>query len=458
MNSTTLPAYSPNYYSYAILADLKVEILVARNVYDIPINSLFSMAARRNTKRGFLFVSKVLGKHIPVHPLIPFIGGAALAARFASMVYNEQVWEEHCDFAQAFTTPSARDNTWKYIKDHPLPLPQKTLFIGFAETATALGHSMFSCYTKNAQYIHTTRENIMGIGDVLHFSEEHSHATEHYCYAMKPDLFENEDMIVLVDDEITTGKSALNFIRAIQRKYPRRQYGVASLLDWRSEEQKESFVQVEKELGITIHMISLLSGSITVSGKPVDQNANTQILTSQEKPVVDRIALENKLDVFQGISSVNTQGVINSMPYLHSTGRFGISSAEQLSLESKLQEIGILLEQKRQGKKTLCLGTGEFMYIPFKLASYMGEGVSVQSTTRSPIHPSDIQEYAVQQALSFSSPEDNSLMNYVYNVPAGHYDEVFIFLERGVEGSHLDSLLESFASLGIPRICLVTCV
>ena len=127
-------------------------------------------------------------------------------------------------------------------------------------------------------------------------------------------------------------------------------------------------------------------------------------------------------------------------------------------MEKKLQEIGSLLAQKRQGKNTLCLGTGEFMYIPFKLASYMGEGVSVQSTTRSPIHPSDIQEYAVQQALSFSSPEDNSLMNYVYNVPAGHYDEVFIFLERGVEGSHLDSLLESFASLGIPRICLVTCV
>ena len=57
---------------------------------------------------------------------------------------------------------------------------------------------------------------------------------EHYCYAIDPALFENDDMVVLVDDEITTGKSALNFIRAIQSKYPRKKYGVVSLLDWRS--------------------------------------------------------------------------------------------------------------------------------------------------------------------------------------------------------------------------------
>lgn len=51
------------------------------------------MAARKNIKRGFLFVSKVLGKHIPVQPLIPLIGGGILAARYVSMVYDESSWD-----------------------------------------------------------------------------------------------------------------------------------------------------------------------------------------------------------------------------------------------------------------------------------------------------------------------------------------------------------------------------
>jgi len=460
MNSTILPVCSPDCYSYTILGDLRVEIIVECNRYQIPINALFSMAARRNTKRGFLFVSKVLGKHIPVHPLIPFIGGAALAARFASMVYNEEMWEKNCDFAQALISPLVREQTWEYISKHPLKLPQNTLFIGFAETATALGHSMFSCYAQNAQYIHTTRENILGMDNVLNFLEEHSHATEHYCYAASPTLFANEDMIVLVDDEITTGKSALNFIKAIQKKYPRKKYGLVSLLDWRSEAQKQSFADAEKELGISIHTISLLSGNIIVSGEPVlgGLDPKQEVISDSAKPVIEKITLENDLESLLTFSSVNICGDINPVPYLHSTGRFGINSREQLSLESRLQVIGRLLQQKRQGKKTLCLGTGEFMYIPFKLASYMGEGVSVQSTTRSPIHPAEHVGYAVRQAITFSSPEDHSISNYVYNIPIGYYDEVFIFLERAVAEKDLQSLINSFAPLNIPRICFVTCV
>lgn len=36
------------------------------------------------------------------------------------------------------------------------PLQEEVLFIGFAETATSLGHSMFQCF-QNAKYVHTTR-------------------------------------------------------------------------------------------------------------------------------------------------------------------------------------------------------------------------------------------------------------------------------------------------------------
>lgn len=459
MNSTISPACLPDCYCYDILENLKVKVFVENNVYQIPVNSLFLMAARKNTKRGFLFVSTVLGKHIPVHPLIPFIGGAALAGRYASVVYNENAFEENCNFPQALVDPEVRAKTWDYIRHNPLPLREKTLFIGFAETATALGHAMFSCFAENARYIHTTRENIVGIDNVLNFAEEHSHATEHYCYAIDPALFDNDDMIVLVDDEITTGKSALNFIKAIQSRYPRKKYGVVSILDWRSAADKKRLVDVEYELGITIHCISLTSGNISVTGEPATgEHQPKQQPSSEEKTVVEMITFGDHLGALLDFSSINTNNDINAVPYLRATGRFGINSKEQADLESNFQQIGLSLKAKRQGHKTLCLGTGEFMYVPFRIASYMGEGVRVQSTTRSPIYPAEHTDYGVQQAITFTSPDDHSIVNYLYNIPVGYYNEVFIFLERAVDAKGLESLLQALAPLAIPKVVCVSCV
>jgi orotate phosphoribosyltransferase len=462
MNSTILPVCLPNSYTYEILGNLKIEIVIVNNVYQIPIDALFLMAARKNAKRGFLFVSKVIGKHIPVHPLIPLLGSGALAGRYASVMYQEKTFEEHCDFSVALTTGTAMAATWEYIRQNPLPLPEKTLFIGFAETATALGHGVFSCFAENAKYIHTTRENVLGIADILNFTEEHSHAMEHYCYALEPGLFANEDMVVLIDDEITTGKSALNFIRAIQSRYPRKKYALVSLLDWRSQQDKQRYVEVEKELDINIHTISLLSGEIAITGDPVSNYEGLQdtsyAVNNRAEPTVEMLVINENAGRRQFFSSFNTQGEKNTVPYLHATGRFGITSQEQAGVEDWYQKVGIFLKAKRRGSRTLCLGTGEFMYIPFRIASYMGEGVKVQSTTRSPIYAVDKEHYAVRQFISFSNAEDGFITNYLYNIPPNHYDEIFIFLERAVDRNRLEPLLHALALLGIASIYVVACV
>jgi hypothetical protein len=460
MNSITSPAYLPNAYFYHILEDLEIEVYVASNEYHIPIDALFLMAARRNTKRGFLFVSKILGKHIPVHPLIPLLGAGALAARYASVMYDDRSLEKHCDFSQAFINSSIMQRTWDYIKQHPLALQEKTLFIGFAETATALGHGVFSCFAENGKYIHTTREKILDVENALHFAEEHSHAVEHYCYGTQAEWFDNEDMVVLVDDEITTGKSALNFIRAIQHRYPRKRYAVVSLLDWRSQADKQKYAEAEKELQIQIHTISLLSGDIVIKGEPVADYQEAVSYSSQRdvKPTVEMLVIKEDIGALKNFFSVNTKEEKNATPYLQATGRFGITSQEQAAAEEKFRQIGIWLKEKRQGNNTLCMGTGEFMYIPFKISSYMGEGVSVQSTTRSPIYPVQRENYGVQCAVSFSNPEDSHITNYVYNIPAGFYDDIFIFLEREVKGQNLESLLNALAPLGASKIYVVSCV
>lgn len=459
MKNKISPICLPNSVSYNILGNLQVTVAVTSNVYQLPLESLFLMAARRNTKRGFLFVSKILGKHIPVHPLIPALGGGALAARYASVINQEPLWEEQCDLTQAFLDEEVMKKTWEYMQRNPLPLLQKTIFIGFAETATALGHSVFSAFATNAHYIHTTREQIMGIDNVLQFAEEHSHATQHYCYAMDANLFANEDLVALVDDEITTGKSALNFIRAIQQQYPRQEYAVLSLLDWRSEGDKEKFSELEQELGIRIHTISLVAGNITVQGEPVvaDQGETPLLAACQTAMVVEHSKISEGLGDYVAVSSVNGKLMATQQPYLHGTGRFGITSNEQKRLDKNFEQVGRWLKDKRTGKKTLCLGTGEFMHIPFKIASYMGNGVRVQSTTRSPVHPAQHTGYAVHHAISFPCPEDASIMNYVYNIPANYYDEVFIFFEGAAHEQGLAALLEAFAPLGIPQLHCITC-
>lgn len=459
MNSITLPAYLPDRYSYNILGDLKVEVRVVANIYQIPIDALFLMAARKNTKRGFLFVSKVLGKHVPVHPLIPLVGGSALASCYASRMYNDKSFEENCDFSRAFTDTGVMKETWEYVKENPLALPEKTLFIGFAETATALGHGVFSCFAANAHYLHTTREKISEIDNVLHFQEEHSHAVDHYCYGDKSRWFANEDVIVLVDDEMTTGRSALNFIRAIQKCYPRQKYAVISLLDWRSEADKQKYADAEKELAIQIRTITLLAGEIREQGEAVTSfpEAISYRERSSVKPEVEKLLIKADLGI-RNFSSVNTQGKKNSTPYLSVTGRFGITSQEQKQAEKEWCRIGNWLKEKRQGKKTLCMGTGEFMYVPICISGYMGEGVRVQSTTRSPVYPVQREHYGVQTALSFDSPEDPSIVNFAYNIPAGYYDDIFLFFEREIEDKEAESLLQALALTGAGKIYFVVFV
>lgn len=67
------------------------------------LDELFDIAERRNPKRAFLFVSKVLGRHIPVSP------------------------------------KKMRETYQQMAKQFPQSLEGPILFIGMAETAVGLG-------------------------------------------------------------------------------------------------------------------------------------------------------------------------------------------------------------------------------------------------------------------------------------------------------------------------------
>jgi hypothetical protein len=162
-----------------------ISVEVVRSL--MPATEMFGFAERINPKRSFLFVSKVLGRHIPVRPHV---------MRETFRMLADQI---------------ARD------------LPGPVLFIGMAETAIGLGAGVHDQYVSDtgrddAVYLCTTRYPL-GTPLICDFQEEHSHATGHLIHAPLDarllELVRNARTLVLVDDEASTGKTFSNLFAAL---------------------------------------------------------------------------------------------------------------------------------------------------------------------------------------------------------------------------------------------------
>lgn len=443
--------------TYQVLDDLTVHIELINNPYHFKLSQLFQMATRINKKRSFLFVSKVLGKHLAVDPKICLLTGHLLAMRYMEVVHGKTDSRIQ-DIAKAIQTKQNVLVMLRSIEERPIVQPESVTCIGFAETATALGHAVFSAFQDRAKYIHTTREQIQEMESVIHFEEEHSHATSHRVYAMDQDFFMDDTEVLLIDDEITTGKTAVNIIRKMKEVYPfKKTFTVISILDWRSQENRDQYRQLERELGITIHSVSILEGSIAVEGTTnLAEEASRNKSQFQQKIFYQTMSADIPDQLFAHAASISNNGVTNHSPYLKATGRFGITKQEESDYTAIFKSIGEKLQRERAGKKTLVIGTGEFMYIPMKVASYMGDGVYFQSTTRSPIYQTTSDGYLICQKFTFDSPENTGITNYLYNVDVNQYDEIFILLERTSDSNAADSLLAELRRTKIPTLHVVT--
>ncbi|MGG3470196.1 phosphoribosyltransferase family protein [Neobacillus pocheonensis] len=439
MNNSPTLTLSKKKYTFHILNSIKTEIEITENPYQLPIEDLFTMAARINKKRSFLFVSKVLGKHIPIDANKGLTTAALLAARFLESIKGQE-----CKVTEQLLS-SFHKREGFYVQPF-IPANINPIVIGFAETATALGHGFFACF-QNADYFHTTREEFINQKPGITFEEEHSHATSHRCY-IPEELLQNNREIILVDDEMTTGKTAINIIRSIQAQFPREEYTVVSILDWRSDQNKTRFSQLEKELGIKIKVVSLISGNVEVQ-----QLRDLEEITIESKQDKAAEVLIEKVQLTPYFTSSSLNDGNNS--FIKETGRFGLNSTENQTAHQRMVDAVKYLREKRTGNTTLCLGTGEFMYLPMKLSAAMGSGVSFQSTTRSPIYIQNLEGYGARYGLTFPNPEDHAVTHFVYNIPPGYYDEVFLFFEREVEIECLQPFLDELELLQIKSVKFV---
>lgn len=451
-----------NKYEYNILDALNMIIRVKENYYNIPLDTLFTMAARKNPKRSFLFVSKVLGKHIPINPYSGLLANLILATKYMDEVYNIKDDNRIKELVSGFIDQNNCEDIYKKAIQTPHVLPEPNIFIGFAETATGMAQGIFSSFKGEGFYTHTTRDIVLNNDFNIPFEEEHSHAKDHNCYGLSEEFLKSDAPIVLIDDELTTGKTILNIIKAVQSKYPRKTYVVLSILDWRSDDDISKFSEIEKDMGISIKVISLVSGNIEIEGSLnincIKQNEEVAICVEESDASIEYLMLDDYFDKPLKYTSIDGDGNDHITPYLKETGRFGISCSEQSHISNKVAKIGELLKSKRTGDKTLCLGTEEFIYIPMMIAAHMGKGVKYHSTTRSPIYSLNKAEYGAKNGFSFESPGGSGVINYLYNIPYEGYDELFLILEREVCPNRLDSIVGTLKMLGIPKIFIVYCL
>jgi len=341
------------------------ELRVKSASSDFCLTDLTHYAARQNPKRGFLFVSKLLAKYWP-------------------------------------SKPAAMQSMYDYLTQNLVDVIQgDSVFVGMAEAAAGLGQGVYEAYLEqpiNSKhlFIHTSRYFLEGL-QRLDFQEQHSHASQFYLYVppapLLQKIFLNAQTLVLIDDELTTGTTFVNLIKAYKRVNARLQrIVIVSILNFVDKQRQQ---QIKDLVGLDVYFISALAAKVSFIANPDYQY--TQLPNVKSKAVCKREYL-----------SLNA-------------GRLGI----QGRLPVDVAPLKKLMQSWQKGQSILVLGTGEFIHLAFLISRYLeqqGWDVRVQSTARSPL----LKGEAIKEKIELLDNYADNIPNYLYNVTVGQYDHVII--------------------------------
>ncbi|MFD5463583.1 phosphoribosyltransferase [Kitasatospora sp. NPDC127059] len=347
-----------------------------------------------NPKRAHLLVSSVLGKHVPQRPAVVHGAGLELGSRVRELIGAEAA--------------------------------ARAVVLGYAETATGLGHSVADGL--DAPYLHSTRRAVPGVTPLGGFEEEHSHATGHLLLPADPGLLAGDGPLVLVDDELSTGRTVLNTIRELHGRHPRDHYVVVALVDLRSAEDRRRLAGAAAELGVRLDVVATASGGLDL---PEDVVARAERLIASVPPVAPPPAVE---------PAPLVRVELDWPAGLPDGGRHGFTAPDRERLHAVLPALAGQLAAAVGGaesesepasgvaERVLVLGCEELMYAPLRLAEALaqrlgGDRVRYSTTTRSPVLAVDDPGYAIRTRLAFPAhddPQDGaSRERYVYNVAPG---------------------------------------
>ncbi len=231
--------------------ELKTGTINIETTHPQLLERLTGFGSRPNKKRGFVFVSKVLGHRYPTKPSV------------MKSVYRELA------------------NQIKTQLDN-----QPTMVIGLAEAAVGLGYGVYRHLgLPDAFYMHTTYYRL-SLPIWLTFQEEHSHAPTHLLYDVTndrlSDLRNRVKNVVVIDDEFSTGKTLVNFVNKLRKQLPQVERFIgAAILDWIPNELPD------------ISCVSLHKGNFSFDWKPDIQLPNPLVAAGTQEQVLDGIIPHN---------------------------------------------------------------------------------------------------------------------------------------------------------------------
>ncbi|MFF2101541.1 phosphoribosyltransferase [Streptomyces sp. NPDC058202] len=384
-------------------------------VGDERLSGMLGLALRRNPKRAHLLVSNVLGKHVPQSPSVVHGQGVALGRRVRDLLGTKEARE--------------------------------AVVLGYAETATGLGHSVADGVGV-APYLHSTRRPVAGVARAGGFEEAHSHATSHLLLPEHPDLLAGPGPLILVDDEFSTGNTVLNTIRDLHERYPRERYVVVALVDMRSEADLARFERFAAEIGARVDLIAAASGTVRLPEGVLEKGQ--ALVAEHEREAPDAPATGGP-----GRAVRVELGWPRGLP---DGGRHGFTPGQRIRLDGALPAMAARLAEALpdDARRVLVLGFEELMYAPLRLARELEQVVSAEvrfsTTTRSPVLALDDPGYAIRSRIVFPAhddPDDGPGARYAYNVAGGGFDAVVAVVDSTADTPELhapDGLLARLAA------------
>ncbi|MDV7216640.1 phosphoribosyltransferase [Streptomyces prunicolor] len=431
---------------------------------DPELTDLLGLALRRNPKRAHLLVSNVLGKHVPQSPSVVYGYGFTLGRRVRELLGTEE--------------------------------SRRAVVLGYAETATGLGHAVADGIAV-APYLHSTRRPVAGVATAGGFEESHSHATSHLLLPENPALLAGEGPLVLVDDEFSTGNTVLNTIRDLHERYPRDRYVVVALVDMRSAADAGRLDEFAAEIGARVDLVAAASGTVRLPEGVLERGqelvaryeaggagagglssaAPSGLVAQFPAPLKDKgIDADPSPEVARNPNPPGARGTARPAPTgphpthnrttrvelrwprnLPDGGRHGFTPQHRIRLERALPAMAARLADAlpEDAHRVHILGFEELMYAPLRLARELEQvvdaGVTYSTTTRSPVLAVDDPGYAIRTRLTFpahDTPADGPGDRYAYNIAGAGFDAVVAVIDDTADTPELhapDGLLARLA-------------
>ncbi|MFI6929442.1 phosphoribosyltransferase [Streptomyces sp. NPDC050287] len=385
-------------------------------VGDDTLTDLLGLALRRNPKRAHLLVSHVLGKHVPQSPSVVYGYGFALGRRVRELLGADEAG--------------------------------RAVVLGYAETATGLGHSVADGLGL-ARYLHSTRRPVPGVPPAGGFEESHSHATSHLLLPEEPALLAGNGPLVLVDDEFSTGNTVLNTIRDLHERYPRRRYVVVALVDMRSPADAGRLDVFAQEIGARVDLVAAASGTVRLPDGVLEKGQ--ELVARHESPARQGQEPHGEVARIARVDLCWPRGLPDG-------GRHGFTPRHRIRLDNALPAMAARLAEAipDDARRVLVLGFEELMYAPLRLARELEQvtdsEVRYSTTTRSPVLAVDDPGYAIRSRLVFPAhddPADGPGERYAYNVAGAGFDTVVAVVDSVADTPELhapDGLLAQLAA------------